>query len=279
MNFITPGYFAALRSRLIAGRDFSDGDTPTAMKVAIVNQSLAKKFYGTANPIGQTFRRYATPTTLGDPFLIVGLTQDAKYGTLRDESPPTAYFPLSQSSGSSQRVAIEVRTAAPPGALEASVQKAVLSVNKSAAIQFTTLKQQVDDSVTQERLLATLSGFFGALALLLATIGLYGVLAYVQLRRQKEIGIRLALGASRSTILSMLIGDAAALLVSGCAVGLVIAWMLTRFVQTLLFHLTARDLGTFAMSAGALATAAVIASFVPAWRAMRVDPMVALRHE
>jgi ABC-type antimicrobial peptide transport system permease subunit len=244
-----------------------------------VNEALAKKFYGQTDPVGETFRRYATATTLGDQFLIVGLTQDAKYDTMREDSPPTVFFPLAQLTPGLQGVAIEIRTTALPEALEASAQKAILSVDGSLAIQFSTLKQQVDDSLTQERLLATLSGFFGGLALLLATIGIYGVLAHVLLLRQKEIGIRMALGASPSTILSMLIRDVVALFVSGCAAGLIIAWTLTRFLENLLFHLPARDRDTFAMSAGALALAALVAAAVPARRAMRVDPMVALRHE
>jgi ABC-type antimicrobial peptide transport system permease subunit len=152
-------------------------------------------------------------------------------------------------------------------------------VNKSASIQFTTLAQQVDDSLTQERLLATLSAFFGALALLLAMIGFYGLLAYLLLQRRKEIGIRMAMGAQRAAILRLVVRDVAVLLLAGVAVGFAITWATTRFVQSLLFDIPARDAATFAFSAALLAAAALVACWMPARRAMRIEPMEALRYE
>ena len=278
-NYVTPGYFATLRSALVEGRDFDEHDTAGAQQVAIVNQTLARKFYPGSDALEKTFRRYATATTLGEPFLIVGVTRDARYETLRDDVPPTAFFPLGQLATNPERATIEIRTAARPSQLAPAVEQAILGVNKSAAIQVTTLAQQVDDSLTQERLLAALSGFFGALALLLAMIGFYGVLAYLLLQRQKEIGIRMALGAQRGAILRLVMRDVAVLLVAGAAAGLAITWATTRFVQSLLFDLRARDVGTFALSLALLAAVALVASYLPAQRAMRVDPMAALREE
>lgn len=178
-----------------------------------------------------------------------------------------------------ERAAIEIRTAARPSQLASAAEQAILGVNKSAAIQFTTLAQQVDDSLTQERLLAVLSGFFGAVALLLAMIGFYGVLAYLLLQRQKEIGIRLAMGAQKSSILRLVLRDAAVLLLSGAGVGLAITWAATRYVQSLLFDVHARDATTLALSLALIAALALLACYIPARRAVRVDPMVALRYE
>ena len=279
MNYVTPGYFATLRSRMIEGRDFNEQDKAGAPQVAIVNQALARKFYPGTDPVGKAFRRYTTATVLGAPFLIVGVTGDAKYDTLREDAPPTAFFPLAQIDGKPERATIEIRTAAPPLQVSKAVEGVILDVNKSAAIQFTTLAHQVDDSLTQERLLATLSGFFGALALLLAMIGFYGVLAYLLLRRRKEIGIRLALGAQRSAILRLVMSDVVMLLFAGATAGLAITWATTRFVQSLLFGLHAHDAATFAFSAGLLIAVALVASYIPLRRATRVDPMIALRYE
>jgi predicted permease len=279
MNYVTPDYFATLRSRLIEGRDFNAQDKAGAPQVAIVNQALVRKFYPGMDPVGKTFRQYATATVLGPPFLIVGVTGDAKYDTLREDAPPTAYFPLAQIEGTLERANFEIRTTTRASQLAKPVEATILDVNKSAAIQFTTLAQQVDDSLTQERLLATLSGFFGALALLLAMIGFYGVLAYVFLQRRKEIGIRMALGAQRGAILRLVMRDVAMLLLVGVAAGLAITWATTRFVQSLLFDLPARDVATFALSVALLAAVALVACWIPARRAMRVDPMVALRYE
>jgi len=279
LNYVTPDYFATLRSGMMAGRDFDERDTATAQQVAIVNQALVRKFFGGQDAIGKTFWRFETSTKLGAPFVIVGVTRDTKYETLREPAPPTAYFPLAQLKTMPERASIEIRTAGRPAEMEPAVEQAILGVNKMAAIQFITLAQQVDDSLTQERLLATLSGFFGVLALLLAMIGFYGVLAYLLLQRQKEIGIRMALGARRGAILQLVMRDVAVLLATGAAAGLAITWGVTRYVQSLLFELRARDVTTFAMSVCALVVVALGASYLPTRRAMRVDPMVALRHE
>ncbi|MGB6459293.1 MAG: ABC transporter permease [Candidatus Acidiferrum sp.] len=279
MNFVSPDYFATLRQKIERGRDFDDHDTAQSAQVAIVNQALARKFYSGSDAVGKTFRRYATSTTLGDQYVIVGTTSDAKYETLRDDVPPTAYFPLTQIPRVLESATIEIRTAARPSTIAPLAEQVILGANKSAAIQFRTLAQQVDDSLTQERLLAALSGFFGVLALLLATIGFYGVLAYLLLQRQREIGIRMALGASRGAVLRLVMRDVAVLLLSGGLAGLAITWAATRFVQSLLFNLHARDAATFAMSATLLAVVALAASYLPTRRAMRVDPMVALRYE
>jgi putative ABC transport system permease protein len=279
LNYVSTGYFAAMRTAILEGRDFDEHDTAAGARVAIVNQALARKFFGGTNVLGRTFRRFETQTKLGKPFLIVGISRDAKYDSLQEGFPPTAYFPFSQAPAQPERFSLEVRTASPPSQLTGAIERAIVGVNRSASMQFTTLAQQVDDSLTQERLLASLSGFFGALALLLATIGFYGVLGYLLLQRQKEIGIRMALGAQRGPIFRLVIGDVAALLLTGVAVGLALTWATTWYLQNLLFDLRARDGATFAISATLLAAAALAASYLPVRRALRVDPMAALRYE
>jgi putative ABC transport system permease protein len=279
INDIAPGYFATMRTPLLEGRDFNQRDTGEVPRVAIVNQALARKFFPGADPLGKTFRRYATATTLSEPIEIVGIARDAKYESLREDFPPTAYFPLAEMPGEMKRTHLLIRTQVPPALMTRTVEQTVAGVNKSISLEFRTLAQQVNDSIVQERMLATLSGFFGALALLLAMIGLYGVLAYLVLQRQKEIGIRMALGAQRASIWRLVMRDVGLLLAAGVAAGAAIAWVSTRFVESLLFGLHAHDASTIALGIALLAAVGFLASYLPARRAMRVDPMVALRHE
>ena len=279
LNYVTPDFFATMRTSLLEGRDFDDRDVAEFPRVVIINQALARKFFPGVDPVGKTIRRFATATVLGPPIEIVGIAGDSKYDSLREDFQPIAYFPFAGMPGQPERSHLLIRTALPPSGIESAVQGTIASVNKSAALEFRTLAQQVDESITQERLLGTLSGFFGGLALLLAMIGLYGLLAYLVLERQKEIGIRLALGAQRGGILRLVMNDVGRLLLAGIVAGVAIAWAITRFTQSLLFGLQANDSATIAIGVGLLATVALIAAYLPARRAMRVDPMVALRHE
>ena len=209
LNCVAPGYFATMRTRFLEGRDFTDRDTGPVPTVVIINQALAQKFYPGVDPVGKTMRRYATSTTLGAPIEVIGVVANTKYDSLREDFPPIAYFPFGAFTEEVSGLDVVIRTGVPPSALVPAVEQAVGKVNKSLALDFTTLAQQVDDSMVQERLIATLSGFFGTLALLLAMIGLYGVLAYLVLQRQKEIGIRMALGARRGAIIGLILRDVA----------------------------------------------------------------------
>jgi putative ABC transport system permease protein len=279
MNSVTPDYFATLRSSLLRGRDFNDHDVLGAPEVVIVNEALARKFFPGTDALGKSVKRLATETTFSAPIEIVGIARDSKYGSLREDFAPIAYFPLAQLPMPIENFSLEIRTAIPPAQMAQAVEDSIASVNKSITLNIGTFTQQVDDSLTQERLLATLSGFFGGLALLLALIGLYGVLAYLVLQRRQEIGIRMALGAQRGAILRLVVRDVAGLVLIGAVAGTAIAWGTTRFVQSLLFGLQADDPRTFAVGIGMLIVVAMIACYLPARRAMRVDPLVALRHE
>ncbi|MGA3187971.1 MAG: ABC transporter permease [Bryobacteraceae bacterium] len=278
-NQVSDQFFATLGTDLIAGRDFNAHDTPESLKVAVVNQTMANKFFAGQNPIG---KRYRTDegNKLGDWTEIVGVVKDAKYLSLREKLIPTAYVPASQEPKPGDSTTFEVRVAAgAPTALIAGVKSAIADVNRDVSLQFSTLSTQVDESLARERLLATLSGFFGGLALLLAMIGLYGVMSYNVARRRNEIGIRMALGAEQSRVLRMVLREVAILIGIGVGIGLAAAIGTTRFVESFLYGMKPNDPWTLFLSAGVLALVAALAGFLPARRASRLDPMTALRDE
>jgi putative ABC transport system permease protein len=277
-NRIGERYFETLGTALIAGRDFNVHDTLESPKVAIVNQTMVKKFFGGQSPIGKRYRA-EEGNKLGAPVEIVGIVKDAKYGKLREEIFPTAYVPLSQEKAFTHRT-FELRAAAgAPTALIPGVKSAIAELNRDVSLDFTTLAAQVDNSLSRERLLATLSGFFGGLALLLAMIGLYGVMSYNVARRRNEIGIRMALGAEQARVLRMVLREVALLIGIGLAVGLGVALATTRFVASFLYGVKSNDPVTLFVAAGVLALVAAIAGYLPARRASKLDPMSALREE
>jgi putative ABC transport system permease protein len=278
-NFISPTYFDTLRTPLLAGRGFNTNDTKTSPQVAIVNETLARRFFSTANPVGKSFHVAADPGKPEPLVQIVGLVKDSKYESVREDTYATSFFPITQIPEGEEAEIFELRTAIPPSGLALAVQDSVARVNKSIPLEFHTLAEQVDDSLVQERLLATLSGFFGALALLLVAIGLYGALSYLENRRRTEFGIRIALGARPVSILALVLKDLAAVLLGGVAAGVAISLAAVGVLQKVLFGLTPRDTATLTASVGLLSAVAFLAAFLPARRAMRADPMAALRYE
>jgi putative ABC transport system permease protein len=278
-NFISPGYLGTVRTSLLAGRNFNDGDTNVAPRVAVVNETLARRFFPNGDALGKYFRVHPDPGKPAPPIQIVGLVKDSKYESLREEAHATAYFPISQLTEPAEEQVFELRTAARPSALVSAVQETVAGVSTAVPLEFHTLAEQVDDSLVQERLLATLSTFFGALALVLAMIGLYGALSYLVAQRQPEFGIRVALGAPRGSILRLVMRDVVVVLVGGLAVGAGISLAVVGLLQKMLFGLAARDTVTLLASIGLLSAVAVLAGYVPARRATKIDPMAALRYE
>jgi predicted permease len=274
-NFVAPGYFTTLRTPIVAGRDFDDRDTATGPPVAIVNETLARKYFPGAGALGKRLRIRQPP----GPVEIVGVVKDATYGSVREAAPPTVFMPATQAPPSGAAQEFVLRTSVPPSVMIPSVQRVVREVNPEIPLEFQTLAQQVDDNLVQERLLATLAGFFGGLAMLLAMIGLYGVSSYLVAHRQMEFGVRMALGAGRGSILRLVMRDVLHVLAAGVTVGLAAALATARVLRQLLFGLEPHDPATIAMAVALLTAMAALAGYLPARRATRVDPIVALRSE
>ena len=277
-NVVSDGYFATLGTDLLAGRDFLPADQERPTPVAIINESTARHFFRGVNPLGRTFS-VQRGDSAGPAVEVIGVVTDAKYQSLTEENQPTVYVPFGAGSAPEKFIDLELRVDGPITAPSAALKDLVASVNPAISLDLTTLQAQVSASLARPRLLATLSGFFGALALLLAVIGLYGTLSYGVARRRNEIGIRLALGAGRERVLRMIVSEAGRLVLLGTIAGVLLALATTRFVESFLFGLEASDPATLLLSAAVLAGVAMGAAFLPAWRASRLDPTEALREE
>jgi len=276
-NWVTPEYFKTMGTPLLAGRDFNVYDTPTSPKVAIVNEAFARQLANGANPVG---RRLWQKAGLGQPqvvYEIVGLVKNTKYQDLREEFPPLVYVPIAQGTDPDQPILIRSRV--PLSDLTSRVKQTIFATSPDITIQFKTMQNIIYDELVGDRLMATLSGFFGVLAALLAVVGLYGVMSYMVVQRTNEIGIRMTLGAGRGEITRLIIREAGVLLALGLAGGLMLAVAGGRAVGSVLFGLKPYDPWTLAAATTLLAVVAVTASYLPARRATKVDPMVALRYE
>jgi predicted permease len=278
-NQASPGYFQTMGTRLIAGRDFNDRDTLSSPKVAIVNEMFARKYFAGANPVGRTFHQAADAGRPEPLFQIVGMVANTKYGELREDFLPIAFFPIEQSERSGPSATFVVRTAGPPGRLINSARAAVAAMSSSIGIEFRPFSAQLEESLLRDRLMATLSGGFGFLAALLATLGLYGVIAYMVARRRNEIGVRIALGADRTDVIRLVLREAVVLLGIGLTAGAVLALWAGRAAATLLFGLQTHDAVSLVAAGSLMAVVALIASYVPAKRAAALDPMATLRNE
>jgi predicted permease len=280
INAVGPRFFETLGTPLLLGRDFGPQDQSGSTLVALINQTMAHRFFGDHNPIGKHFRLGEWSGKQG--IEIIGVVGDAKYLSLREKVPPTVYLDIPQlpQGASPGGVTFEVSSAVPPMSLVPPVRGLLQGVDsRLAATDIHTLAEQVDQSLYQERLVSTLSGFFGGLALVLACIGLYGTMSYAVARRTNEIGIRMALGAERGGILRMMLGEALLLAAIGIAIGLPSAWAVTRSISSMLYGLRTTDPLTILVATLLMAAVAVFSGYLPARRATKVDPMVALRYE
>ena len=274
-NNVGNGFFTSMGIPLIAGRTFTPQDTFHSPKVAIINQTMARRFFPAGSPIGHHFGIGDDPAHSGD-IEVIGVVKDAKYIALGENAEMGGYFPCAQNPGFYGNFI--VRYSGDPGPIVAATRRIVAATNPNILVDnVTTLARQVDDSIATPTLISQLSAFFGALAVFLACIGIYGLLSYSVLRRTNEIGIRLALGAPSSTLLWMVLRESVVLLALGLAVGLPIAIATTRILRDLLYQLSPNDPWTFAGSAMVIAAMTLLAAWLPARRATQVDPMVALR--
>jgi predicted permease len=278
LGFVGPGFFRTLDTPILAGRDFTEADAKGAPLVAVVNQALARAYLNGENPVGHTLQSSMPALTM----TIVGVTADAVYQSVRAPVRPVVYVPLAQATWAptpmTAQLDLSVRTAGgTPESLVRSVGAAIRGTNPNLAVTLVPLSDQVGASITQERIIAMLSAFFGGLALLLASLGLYGVTAYSVARRRAEIGIRMALGATQSGVVRLVLSRVTKLVAIGVAVGAGLSLWASTFVATLLYGLEPRDPATLAGAAVVLAAVGAAAGWLPAHRASRIDPAEVLR--
>ena len=273
-NNVGPGFFETMGIPILLGRDLTARDNETAPKVVVINEALARRYFANVSPIGKRF------TWQEKDVEVVGVARNAKYHDLRQDDPPTVYEPYLQSPGRVGRMVFAVRTARDSVSIVRDVRRAVAGVDRNLPLYaIRTQVQQIDSALIPERLFAELTSCFGGLALLLASIGLYGVMSYTVARRTGEIGIRMALGAAKSDIARMVLREVVVLIAAGLCVGLPAALLSTRLIRKQLYGLTPSDPVSIAVALGVLALVASLAGYLPARRAARIDPMAALRQE
>ena len=275
-NRVSPNYFRTMQTPLLAGRDFNQTDTPTSPRVAIVSEAFARKYYGGANPVGRIIRDSNAEKA---PYQIIGLVKDTKYYEMREVPLPLIFVSFTQKNGPEEHSTLMIRSSEPPPPLLASIKHASSEINSGMVLNFIVFKTQIREGLLREQLMATLSGFFGALATILAMVGLYGVISYMVLRRRSEIGVRMALGANRAQILRMVLREAAILLGIGLAVGTALSLAAGTAAASMLYGLKASDPKTIAIAIAGISFIALLASLLPAQRAASVQPMAALREE
>jgi predicted permease len=279
VNEMTPGWFATYGTPILAGRDFTTRDTGSSPKVALVNEAFARKYFGGASPIGKTVREIGSPGEQTPPFEIIGLVKDALYLSPREGVPPTMYRAMLQKNqGHNFNTDLAVRVAGGSPALATrAVADAIMRVDPDLSLTFHSFTQDVRAITAPERVVAILSGFFGGLALLLAGLGLYGVMSYAVGRRRTEIGLRMALGARPAAAIFLVLRRVGILVVLGVVTGTALSLWVSHFVSSLLFGLAPRDARTLAGAVVVLTMIGALAGWLPARRAARIDPARVLR--
>jgi putative ABC transport system permease protein len=275
-RLISPNYFRTMNIPPLAGRSFTEADTAAAPRVAIINEAFVRRYLTGLSPLGQKLLFDRAPDET--PKEIVGVVGDFRYEGLETEAKPEIYFPHAQNGW--ETMALVVRTRAQPETLTAATQRAIWQVEKNAVLsRVMTMNQLLSDATARQRFMLSLLGVFALVALLLTGVGVYGVLAYTVAQSTREIGIRMALGAETRAVLKLVVGHGMVLAAAGVALGLVGAVAVTRVLKSWLFGVSATDPLTFAVMALLLVSVALVACLVPARRATKVDPMIALRRE
>jgi predicted permease len=274
-NIVTPGYFRTIGIPVVRGRDLADSDRGGTAPVAVINDEMARRLYPGRDPVGERFLLKWPPAAQVE---IVGIVKDGKFRDYRSGFEPTVYVPLAQRYNMS--MTLEVRAAGNPAAAAASIRREVAALDKDLPLlNVGTLKAHFDNVLSQERLSAFLLTSLGALALVLAAIGIYGVLAYSVARRTREIGIRMALGAEARVVIVDMLGGILRLTGIGVGIGLVAALLLGRLIRAMLYGISPADPFVLVAAVVVLVAAALIAGFIPARRASMINPVSALRHE
>ena len=272
---ISPNFFDVMGIPVVLGRGLTERDNKEAPKVAVINETAARKFFPNQNPIGG---RFGSSVETAGQIEVVGVLRDAKYHSVRDTPPPTMYVPFLQNPRNFG--VFEVRTAGSPTAAVGSVREVIRQIDANLPVtDVSTQLEQVEKRFAQEKVFAQAYTLFGSLALLLASVGLFGLMSYNVARRTNEIGIRMALGAQRTDVLGMVMRESMLLVVVGVVLGLVTAVVASRFVTTLLFGLPPTDPTTIVAAVVLMSTVSALAGYLPARRASKVDPMVALHYE
>jgi len=279
LNQVSPGYFQTFGINVAQGHTFSDNDHESVPKVALLSETAARFYFGDHSPLGAQISFNDSPNVARVLYQVVGVVKDARYGNLRVTDRRRVYLPMLQSLDRLGQLTLAVRAEGKPADLVNAVSNELRAAGSDILLtKIATLNEQVDQSLLQERLVATLSLFFGLLALLLASIGLYGVLSYDVARRTQEIGIRMALGANANRVVRLVLRETLRWVALGVVLGLSLALATTRWVESLLFGLKPHDPLTIGLAVLALLAVAATAGYLPSRRAARVDPMVALRH-
>jgi predicted permease len=275
-NVVGNDFFTAMGLPLVLGRGFGPQDSNTSQKVAVVSESMAQRFFPNGSPLGKRFGINGPESK--DEIEVIGVVKDAKYGSLTEKIRPMAFYPHSQLLGSLGN--LMVRFSGPSSAVVPQVRQTISQINRNLPVDdVVSLSDQIGRSLVQQKLVARLAGFFGGLALVLACIGLYGVMSYGVARRTNEIGIRMALGARGQNVLWLVLREALTLVVIGLVVGVLASLVVSKTAESLLYELKPNDPLTIAGATILLALVAALAGYLPARRASRVDPMVALREE
>jgi len=278
LNAVSPGYFETIRNPLLAGRDFNSRDTANGRKVMIIGELAARQFFASANPLGKTIGLPGRQNQM-ELYQVVGIVKDAKYSRINEAARRTAYLPLAQMEDPPPTLSFEIRFGGVAEAVVPLVRSAFSQADPAISLEFRTLEAQVAESLVQPRVVALLSAAFGALALILAVIGLYGVTNFAATRRKSEIGIRMALGATRRSVVWLMLREMFVLLGVGTAAGLAATLGAGRMIRSLLYGLKPDDPQHIAIAVAVLMLAGAAAAYLPARRAARLDPMEALREE
>jgi len=275
LNGVSPGYLATLGVTLLSGRDFDSRDSAGGPKVTIVNRTFARRLGLAENPVGQRFLR--PPSS--DVFEVIGLVPDSKYAALREDPQPIMFVPLTQMTAARPFTDFMVRSTVPLSRLSTLIEGAVAQVSPQIAVDVRAFETTIRDGLVRERLMALLSGTFGALAALIAAIGLYGVMSYLVLRRTNEIGVRVALGARRADVFTLLFRESGTLLAAGLLIGAVMSLAAAGSISALVFGIEPRSPAIIGLACALLACTGLAASYLPARRAANLPPLLALREE